>query len=92
MDKDIDARIRARAYHIWENDPSPGDNAQKHWDEARRQLEAEGVIGDDARNPGADQSADRDHAGRPAPAEQLQDMQADDAPQAERSTRSGRKS
>jgi hypothetical protein len=74
MNSELEARIRTRAYHIWENDPEPNGDAEKHWDEARRQIEAEG---DDAQNGvevSVDQSADRERGDRFAPDEQLQDV------------------
>lgn len=30
MDTDFEARIRTRAYHLWEDDPSPDHNLEKH--------------------------------------------------------------
>ncbi|MFL9910826.1 DUF2934 domain-containing protein [Paraburkholderia sp. RL17-337-BIB-A] len=79
MDSDLEARIRTRAYHIWENDPSPDGNAETHWEEARRQIEAEGDDAAGSPDPSADQSAERERAGRIAPEEQLQDMLRGDA-------------
>ncbi|PRX95829.1 DUF2934 domain-containing protein [Paraburkholderia sp. BL25I1N1] len=79
MDNDLEARIRTRAYHLWENDPSPDNNAEKHWEEARRQIEAEGDDAQDSLEPSADQSAERERGGRIAPEEQLQDMSGDGA-------------
>lgn len=73
MNDELEARIRTRAYHIWENDPSPDGNAEKHWEEARRQIEAEGGGEPDGVERNADQSAERDRGGRIAPEEQLQD-------------------
>jgi len=71
MEKDLEARIRTRAYHLWENDPSPEDKAEQHWEEARRQIEAEGSAGGEAQeqpvNPPSDQSAERDRAARITP-------------------------
>lgn len=77
MDNDLEARIRTRAYHLWENDPSPDSNAEKHWEEARRQIEAEGDDAQDSPEPSADQSAERERGGRIAPEEQLQDVSGD---------------
>ncbi|REG58378.1 hypothetical protein B0G80_1029 [Paraburkholderia sp. BL6669N2] len=77
MDNDLEARIRTRAYHLWENDPSPDNNAEKHWEEARRQVEAEGDDAQDSPEPSADQSAERERGRRIAPEEQLQDMSGD---------------
>ncbi|OLL28011.1 hypothetical protein BTH42_29945 [Burkholderia sp. SRS-W-2-2016] len=75
MDKDLEARIRTRAYHIWENDPSPDGKADDHWEEARRQIEAEGAgDGDGAVPASIDQSAERDRGARIAPEQQLQEM------------------
>ncbi|MCC8395489.1 DUF2934 domain-containing protein [Paraburkholderia sp. MMS20-SJTR3] len=77
MDKDLEARIRTRAYHIWENDPSPDGKADDHWEEARRQIEAEGAGdggGDGAAAEPSDQSAERDRGARIAPDQQLQEM------------------
>lgn len=74
MDKELEARIRTRAYQIWENDPSPEGKADEHWEEARRQIEAEGTAG---QPEPSDQSADRERAARIAPEEQLQEMPGD---------------
>jgi Protein of unknown function (DUF2934) len=79
MDSDLEARIRTRAYQIWENDPSPDGNAEQHWEEARRQIEAEGEDGGERPDVSVDQSADRERAGRIAPEEQLQDMSPGEA-------------
>jgi hypothetical protein len=79
MDNDLEARIRTRAYQLWENDPSPDSNAEKHWEEARRQIEAEGDDAQDSPEPSADQSAERERGGRIAPEEQLQDVPGGDA-------------
>jgi hypothetical protein len=73
MDSDLEARIRTRAYQIWENDPSPDGNAEKHWEEARRQIEAEGNLAEDGPDPNVDQSVDRDRGSRIAPEQQLQE-------------------
>ncbi|MFL9963623.1 DUF2934 domain-containing protein [Paraburkholderia sediminicola] len=73
MDSDLEARIRTRAYHIWENDPSPDSNAEKHWEEACRQIEAEGTASGDSPIPNVDQSTDRDRGPRIAPEQQLQE-------------------
>ncbi|APA89836.1 DUF2934 domain-containing protein (plasmid) [Paraburkholderia sprentiae WSM5005] len=79
MDKELEARIRTRAYQIWENDPSPEGRADDHWEEARRQIEAEGAAdGAGAPQEPTDQSADRDRGSRIAPEEQLQDMPGED--------------
>jgi DUF2934 family protein len=37
-----EARIRERAYHLWEQDGSPEGRADEYWDKARRQILAEG--------------------------------------------------
>jgi hypothetical protein len=81
MDNDLEARIRTRAYHLWENDPEPEGKAEQHWEEARRQIEAEGgaqqqTAGDsaDTLQQPADQSVDRDRGARIAPEQQLQEM------------------
>ncbi|MFM0238375.1 DUF2934 domain-containing protein [Paraburkholderia phytofirmans] len=87
MDNDLEARIRTRAYQLWENDPSPDNNAEKHWEEARRQIEAEGDDSPGTADPSADQSAERERGGRSAPEEQLQDVAGDDAKTARRAKR-----
>lgn len=79
MDSDLEGRIRTRAYQIWENDPTSDGNAEKHWEEARRQIEAEGDAASDGPEPGVDQSADQEQGGRLAPEEQLQDVSAENA-------------
>jgi hypothetical protein len=45
-ERDIDERIRERAYQLWERDGDPKKHADEYWETARRQVEAEGV--DDA--------------------------------------------
>ena len=77
MDNDLEARIRTRAYQLWENDPTPDSNAEKHWEEARRQIEAEGDDAQASPQPNIDQSAER--GGRIAPEQQLQDVPGGDA-------------
>lgn len=79
MNDDLESRIRTRAYHIWENDPSPDGNAEKHWEEARRQIEAEGGDNPDSAQVPVDQSADRERAGQTATEERLQDVPDTDA-------------
>jgi hypothetical protein len=74
MNTDLEARIRTRAYHIWENDSSPEGNADKHWEEARQQIEAEGAVTRNQADASLDQSADREHGDRLAPDAQLQDL------------------
>ena len=86
MDNDLEARIRTRAYQLWENDPSPDSNAEKHWEEARRQIEAEGDDAQDSPELSADQSAERERGGRIAPEDQLQDAPDGDADAATRKT------
>ncbi|MBB5457813.1 putative membrane protein [Paraburkholderia sp. CI2] len=88
MDKELEARIRTRAYQIWENDPSPEGRADDHWEEARRQIEAEGAA-DEAAVPQepTDQSAERERGSRIAPEEQLQEMSDDDMEPPKRATR-----
>jgi Protein of unknown function (DUF2934) len=79
MNQDLEARIRTRAYHIWENDPSPDGSAEKHWEEACRQIEAEGG---DRQNPAipVDQSAERERDGKSTAKEALQDVPDTSAP------------
>jgi hypothetical protein len=57
MDNDFEARIRTRAYELWEKDASPEGVADEYWERALRQLAAEGVIGQDAATTPKDQSA-----------------------------------
>ncbi|WP_408369371.1 DUF2934 domain-containing protein [Paraburkholderia sp. RL18-103-BIB-C] len=61
-------------YHIWENDPSPDGNTEKHWEEARRQIEAEGDGARGDAEPNVDQSTEREQGSRLAPEEQLQEV------------------
>jgi hypothetical protein len=88
MDKELEARIRTRAYHIWENDPSPEGRAEDHWEEARRQIEAEGVPDGAAVPQPADQSAEREHGSRIAPEQRLQEMTNGDVEPPRRAKRS----
>ncbi|HYE00524.1 MAG TPA: DUF2934 domain-containing protein [Alphaproteobacteria bacterium] len=37
----MDERISKRAYELWEKEGRPDGRAQHHWEEARRQIEAE---------------------------------------------------
>jgi hypothetical protein len=87
MDTDLEALIRTRAYHLWENDPSPERNAEQHWEEARRQIEAEGVEAAGVQPPAIDQSADRQRGDRRAAGEPLQDVPLADARSATRQKR-----
>ena len=79
MNSELEARIRTRAYHIWENDPSPDGNAESHWEEARRQIDAEGDGAQGDADPNVDQSTEREQSSRPAPGEQLQEVPGADA-------------
>ncbi|WP_345814897.1 DUF2934 domain-containing protein [Paraburkholderia sp. PREW-6R] len=56
MNEDLEARIRTRAYHLWENDASPDGRADEYWEKARRQLEAEGDPDLNAPAPAVEQS------------------------------------
>jgi hypothetical protein len=40
-DKDLDAKIRARAHEIWEHEGRPAGRAELHWEQARREIEFE---------------------------------------------------
>lgn len=79
MNSDLEARIRTRAYHIWEMNPSQDGNAEQHWEEARRQLEAEGELDGAAPSMSADQSAERERGDQPMQEDRLQDI-PDSAP------------
>jgi hypothetical protein len=63
MDQDLEARIRTRAYELWQQDGSPEDKADEYWEKALRQLGAEGDTGQNAPAPAADQSAKQRSAG-----------------------------
>jgi hypothetical protein len=52
-----EARIRERAYHLWEQDGSPEGRADEYWEKARKQVVAEG--GDEPAPVSADQSKKR---------------------------------
>ncbi|WP_109480502.1 DUF2934 domain-containing protein [Paraburkholderia sp. C35] len=54
-EREIDERIRERAYHLWECDGDPKKHADEYWDTARRQIEAEG-LGDTPVAPAFEQS------------------------------------
>jgi hypothetical protein len=74
MNPDLETRIRQRAYQLWQNDPSPDDKADQHWEMACRQIEAEGDLAKDGVAPNVDQSADRESGERPAAEQKLQDV------------------
>ena len=38
---ELEERIRARAYQMWENEGCPAHCAERHWLEAERELNAE---------------------------------------------------
>lgn len=38
----IERRIRERAYRLWIEEGQPDGRADRHWEEARRRIEAEG--------------------------------------------------
>lgn len=78
MNSELEARIRTRAYHIWENDPTPDGDAEKHWEEARRQIEAEGDGAQYDAEPNVDQSAGRERGDRMTPDKELQDVAGPD--------------
>jgi Protein of unknown function (DUF2934) len=80
MNSDLEERIRARAYHIWENNPASSNSAEEHWVDARRQIEAESdVVASGGLGTSSDQSAERERGGRIAPEEQLQDLSLSDS-------------
>jgi hypothetical protein len=41
MDRDRDARIRAKAHELWEREGRPAWQQERHWDEAKALIEAE---------------------------------------------------
>ncbi|HYD98562.1 MAG TPA: DUF2934 domain-containing protein [Alphaproteobacteria bacterium] len=41
----MEDRIRERAYQLWEEAGRPDGAHDQHWEEARRQIEAESVTG-----------------------------------------------
>jgi hypothetical protein len=45
--KDLETRIRERAYTLWEEDGRPEGRADEYWERARRFIEAE----DDPKHP-----------------------------------------
>jgi len=40
MALDREARIRARAHEIWEQEGRPAGEAKRHWDQATREIDA----------------------------------------------------
>jgi hypothetical protein len=50
-ERNIDDRIRERAYQLWERDDDPKRHADEYWDTARRQIEAEGLDGSPVEPP-----------------------------------------
>ena len=80
MDSDLESRIRVRAYHLWQNDPSPDGKADRHWETACRQIEAEGDLTQVDASPNVDQSADRESGERPAAEQKLQDLSTESSP------------
>lgn len=86
-DTDLEALIRTRAYRFWENDPSPERSAEQHWEEPRRQIEAEGGEAAGLPQSAVDESADRQRGDRSASAEPLQDVPLADARGAARKKR-----
>ncbi len=79
MNSDLEERIRARAHHIWENNPESGNSAEENWEKARRQIEAESdVVASGGLGTSSDQSAERERGRRIAPEEQLQDLSPSD--------------
>ena len=78
MNEDLQARIRTRAYQLWENDPSPNKaDADEYWEKALRQLEAEGDPEQNAPAASSEQSDKYNHLGIAAeerdPSEQAPD-------------------
>jgi hypothetical protein len=43
MPDERDDEIRERAYAIWQREGEPGGRARDHWEQARREIEAEQV-------------------------------------------------
>jgi hypothetical protein len=52
-DKDLQAKIRARAHEIWEHEGRPAGRAELHWEQAKREIEFEA-----ARSKPAEPTAD----------------------------------
>jgi hypothetical protein len=60
MDQTLEARIRTRAYELWEKDASPEGKADEYWERALHQIDAEdGTV---QGTPAEDQSAKRRRA------------------------------
>lgn len=77
MNEAMEARVRTRAYELWENDASPDGRAEHYWETALRQLEAEGDADDRSPALAQDQSA---RQGRVESAAQAQEpREIDDA-------------
>jgi len=56
MDEDGEARIRAKAYEIWERADRPASQQDRHWNEAKALIETEEGMAESRRpaNAGAD--------------------------------------
>jgi hypothetical protein len=73
MQADRDARVRERAYRIWEGEGRPDGRAEEHWHLAEREI--------------ADEEAREDGLGRDPGAASASDAAAADAPLPRRSAR-----
>jgi hypothetical protein len=64
MDEHYEARVRTRAYELWENDGSPAGMADEYWERALRQIVAESPSDQGDARPAADQSSKHRSADR----------------------------
>jgi hypothetical protein len=64
MDETFEARVRTRAYELWENDGSPAGMADEYWERALQQIVAESPSDPADAVPAVDQSSKHRSAGR----------------------------
>jgi hypothetical protein len=56
--KDYEARVRQRAYEIWQREGEPDGRADEHWALAREEVSTEENIGDTLKDPNAEPDAE----------------------------------
>jgi hypothetical protein len=75
----LDARIRQRAYRLWQDDGSPPGRPDEYWHRAAQQIAAEGVDAPpDSTHPGpAFEQSDKQQLEVPVPEESPNDQEAE---------------
>ncbi|RAR65754.1 hypothetical protein C7401_10360 [Paraburkholderia unamae] len=65
MNDDREARVRRRAYQLWQDDGAPQGKADEYWSRAERQIAAESDADGDGAHIASDQAGKRRIVGEP---------------------------